>query len=190
MRERCASLIAYCGIIVIIITSTFDCCARILSASFGVLAEMFRRDVLRLCSGPSGLLLHLKIEALCSFEMSVTVYQPRQRNIPEDLNLGHFSLYLIKKDPGSPQTSYRPTLLTENSFKGSLLSLPIIFLVLVVSGLRRDVNEIIVLWWFYAAEIGSLFRTLRDNLSVQSSRVKQSKKISWWTALPLLLTIR
>jgi hypothetical protein len=29
--------------------------------------------------------------------------------ISEDLNLEHFSLHLINKDPGSLQTSYRPT---------------------------------------------------------------------------------
>jgi hypothetical protein len=51
----------------------------------------------------------------------------------------------------------------------------------VVSGFRRGVNEIFALLEFYAAYIASLSPTFRDNLSVPSSRVKQSKTLeeSW-----------
>jgi hypothetical protein len=48
----------------------------------------------------------------------------------------------------------------------------------VISGVRRDIDEICVLLTYYAALIGSSVPTFRINLSVSSSRVKKSKKIS------------
>jgi len=113
MRKRCALLIACYGIIIIIIIiiiiNTFDCFARILSASFDVLAALFRRDIYGFSSGPSGLLLHLENRSTVFVRNVGKCLPVETANISEDLNLKHFSLYLINKDPGSLQTSYRPT---------------------------------------------------------------------------------
>ena len=47
--------------------------------------------------------------------------------------------------------------------------------VCVISGFRRDVDEICVLLGYYAALSGNSVPTFRDNISVPSSRVKKSK---------------
>jgi hypothetical protein len=53
----------------------------------------------------------------------------------------------------------------------------------VISGFRRDVDEICALVGYYAAPSGCSVPTFRDNLSVPSSRVKNSKKnVSSWTS--------
>jgi hypothetical protein len=46
----------------------------------------------------------------------------------------------------------------------------------VISGFRRDVNEICALLGYYAALCGGYVATFRDKLSVPSSKVKKSKK--------------
>jgi hypothetical protein len=46
----------------------------------------------------------------------------------------------------------------------------------MISGLRQGVNEICTLLRFYTAQNAGLLATFWDNLSVPSSRVKQSKK--------------
>jgi hypothetical protein len=46
-------------------------------------------------------------------------------------------------------------------------------------------EETFAILGFYAAQIGSLFPTFRDKLSVPSSRVKQSKKKFFFDCLPL-----
>jgi hypothetical protein len=46
----------------------------------------------------------------------------------------------------------------------------------IISGLRRGANDIFDLLECNAALIGGYFRTFRDNLSVPSSWVKQSRK--------------
>jgi hypothetical protein len=46
----------------------------------------------------------------------------------------------------------------------------------VISGVRRGVNEIFALLEFYTDYIGSYLPMFRDNISLPSSRVKQSKK--------------
>jgi hypothetical protein len=46
----------------------------------------------------------------------------------------------------------------------------------VISGFRRDVNEICALLGYYAAYSGNSVPTFRGNLSVPSSSVKKSKK--------------
>jgi hypothetical protein len=46
----------------------------------------------------------------------------------------------------------------------------------VISGFRRDIDEICALLGYYAALSGNSAPTCRDNLSVPSSRVKKSKK--------------
>jgi hypothetical protein len=48
----------------------------------------------------------------------------------------------------------------------------------VISGFRRDVDQICALLGYYAASSGNSVPTFRDNLSVPSSRVKKSKKES------------
>jgi hypothetical protein len=48
--------------------------------------------------------------------------------------------------------------------------------VCVVSGFRRDVDEICALLGYYAALSGGSVPRFRDNLSVPSSRIKKSKK--------------
>jgi hypothetical protein len=45
----------------------------------------------------------------------------------------------------------------------------------VISGFCRDVDEICALLGYYAASSGNPFPTFRDNLSVQSSRIKKYK---------------
>jgi acetoacetate decarboxylase len=52
------------------------------------------------------------------------------------------------------------------------------FQISVISGFRRDVDDICVLPGYYAVSRGYPVPTFRDNLSVPSSRVKKSKKIS------------
>ena len=47
----------------------------------------------------------------------------------------------------------------------------------VISGSRRDVNEICALLGYYAAYSGSSVPTFRDNLSVPSPRVKKYKHL-------------
>jgi hypothetical protein len=49
----------------------------------------------------------------------------------------------------------------------------------VISGFRRDVDEIYALLGYNAASSGNPLPTFRDNISVPSSRVKKSKKT--WT---------
>jgi hypothetical protein len=44
----------------------------------------------------------------------------------------------------------------------------------VMSGFRRDVDEIGALLGYYAASSGNTLPTFQDNLSVPSSRVKKS----------------
>jgi hypothetical protein len=46
----------------------------------------------------------------------------------------------------------------------------------VISGFRRDVDEIFALLGYYAASSGNPLPMFRDNVSVQSSRVKKYKK--------------
>jgi hypothetical protein len=46
----------------------------------------------------------------------------------------------------------------------------------VISGFRRDVDEIYALLGYYAKSCGNYLPTFRDNVSVPSSRVKKSKK--------------
>ena len=57
----------------------------------------------------------------------------------------------------------------------------------VISGFRRDVDEIWTLLGYYAAYNGSSVQTFRDNLSVPSSRVKKSRRswLSSWASWPL-----
>jgi hypothetical protein len=55
----------------------------------------------------------------------------------------------------------------------------------MISGFHYHVNEVCTLLESYTALIGSLLPVFRDNLSVLSSRVKQSKKYSSWTACRL-----
>jgi hypothetical protein len=44
----------------------------------------------------------------------------------------------------------------------------------MISGFCHNVNEICALLWFYAAKVGRLLSTFWNNVSVPSSRVKQS----------------
>jgi hypothetical protein len=46
----------------------------------------------------------------------------------------------------------------------------------MISGFRRDVDEICILLGYYATSSGNPLPTFRDNVSVPSSRVKKSKK--------------
>jgi hypothetical protein len=46
----------------------------------------------------------------------------------------------------------------------------------VISGFRRDADEISALLRYYAASADDPLPTFRDNVSVPSSRVKASKK--------------
>jgi hypothetical protein len=46
----------------------------------------------------------------------------------------------------------------------------------VISGFRRDVDEICTLLGYYETSSGYLLQTFRDNVSVPSSTVKKSKK--------------
>jgi hypothetical protein len=46
----------------------------------------------------------------------------------------------------------------------------------VISGFRCDVAEICTLLGYYAASNGNPLPTFRDNVSIPSSRVKESKK--------------
>jgi hypothetical protein len=53
------------------------------------------------------------------------------------------------------------------------------FIVLsLISGFRRDVNEICGLLWYYAASCGNCLPTFRNNVSVPSSRVKSLGKFT------------
>jgi hypothetical protein len=52
----------------------------------------------------------------------------------------------------------------------------------VISGCRRDVDEICALLGYYSASSGNPLPTFRDNVSVQSSRAKKS---SSWNSWPL-----
>jgi hypothetical protein len=60
----------------------------------------------------------------------------------------------------------------------------------VISGFRRDVDDICALLRHYTALSGSTVPTFRDNLSVPSSSVSKSKNkafllgllVSFWTA--------
>ena len=45
----------------------------------------------------------------------------------------------------------------------------------MISGVHRDVNEVRTVLGFYAASDCNCIQMLRDNLSVPSSEVKQSK---------------
>jgi hypothetical protein len=47
---------------------------------------------------------------------------------------------------------------------------------IVISGFRRDVDEICTLLGYYAASSGNPLPTFRENISVPSSKVKKSKK--------------
>jgi hypothetical protein len=49
----------------------------------------------------------------------------------------------------------------------------------VISGFRRDVDEICALLGCYAASSGNPLPTSRDNVSVPSSRVKKSGLPRW-----------
>ena len=71
--------------------------------------QYFEGTYLVFLQGQAAFRCTLKIEALCSFEMLETVYQSRQRTSQKTWILIIFSLYLINKDPGSLQTSYKPT---------------------------------------------------------------------------------
>jgi hypothetical protein len=55
----------------------------------------------------------------------------------------------------------------------------------VISGVGCDVDEICPLLGYYAASKGNPLRTFRDNVSVQSSRVKKSKKLFFLDVLTL-----
>jgi hypothetical protein len=46
----------------------------------------------------------------------------------------------------------------------------------VISGFRRDVDEICAILGYYAAQSGSSVPTFRDSVSVPPSRVMKSKK--------------
>ena len=46
----------------------------------------------------------------------------------------------------------------------------------VITGFRRDINEICALLGYYAASCGNPLPTFRDSVSVPSSRAKKSKK--------------
>jgi hypothetical protein len=46
----------------------------------------------------------------------------------------------------------------------------------VISGFRRDIDEISALLGYYATSNGNHLSTFRENVSVPSSRVKTSKK--------------
>jgi hypothetical protein len=50
------------------------------------------------------------------------------------------------------------------------------FCVIVISGFRRDVDEICALLGYYAASNGNPLPTFRENVSVPSSKAKKSKK--------------
>jgi hypothetical protein len=52
----------------------------------------------------------------------------------------------------------------------------IIIIPIMISGFRRDVDEICALLGCYAAPSGNLLATFRDNESVPSSKVSKSKK--------------
>jgi hypothetical protein len=52
----------------------------------------------------------------------------------------------------------------------------------VISGFRRDVNEIWAFVRYYAAKSGNSVLTFRDNLTVPSSEVKKSQTLKYWTA--------
>jgi len=45
----------------------------------------------------------------------------------------------------------------------------------VISGFRRDVDEICFPLWYYPTYSGSYVRKFRENISVLSPRVKKSK---------------
>jgi hypothetical protein len=47
---------------------------------------------------------------------------------------------------------------------------------MVISHLRRDVDEICLLLGYYAASCGNCLPTFRDNACVLSSRARKSKK--------------
>jgi hypothetical protein len=44
----------------------------------------------------------------------------------------------------------------------------------LISGFRRDVDDICTLLGYYAASCGNCLSTFRDNVSVPSSRIKRS----------------
>jgi hypothetical protein len=50
------------------------------------------------------------------------------------------------------------------------------FLLTLISGFRRDVDEICVLLGYYATSCGNCSPTVRDNVSVPSSRVKSPRR--------------
>jgi hypothetical protein len=56
----------------------------------------------------------------------------------------------------------------------------------IISGFRRDVDEICALLGCYAASNGNPLPTFRDNVSVPSSRVKKSKKKECYFLVGLL----
>jgi hypothetical protein len=58
-------------------------------------------------------------------------------------------------------------------------SLPTAVGMCVISGFRRDVDEICALLGYYTALNGSSVPTFRDNLSVPYSRVKNSLEDPW-----------
>jgi hypothetical protein len=60
------------------------------------------------------------------------------------------------------------------------------FLTSVITGFRRDVNDICAVLGYYAASNGNPLSTFRDNVSVPFSRVKKSKKKSKKTYFGLL----
>ena len=53
------------------------------------------------------------------------------------------------------------------------------YVLCMISGFRRGINEICALLGFHAAQKGNFLPTFRDNLSVLSSKVQQSNKASW-----------
>ena len=65
----------------------------------------------------------------------------------------------------------------ENCRSGSNRAPPKYMSESVMSGFPRGVNQIFALLGFYEAYSGNSIPTFRDNLSVPSSRVKQSKKM-------------
>jgi hypothetical protein len=50
------------------------------------------------------------------------------------------------------------------------------FVLSVISGFRRDAEELCALLGYYAASSGNPLRTFRDNVSLPSSRIKKFKK--------------
>jgi hypothetical protein len=51
----------------------------------------------------------------------------------------------------------------------------------VISGFRRDVDEMYDLLGYYAALSGNALLTFRDNISVPSSRVKKQRRGDFFT---------